>query len=399
MEITNTLATLPVIQTELCRVENPLAPWDLTLDFNPDNLPKHLKHEIERLNGTTNYLLTQLNANALAKQAWVEKVMEWKHSASQFGPEHFIGDPKWERFYSAVVLSDEPLLGDNPLATAKERDPFEQRVLATALLTEKITKASRQKLEERAVSLLCSCNPRDEMFFTEETLRECLEREGLTSKKEINRILGREASTYIKSSDYRQALWQKWQDRDDAGIQKAKFESGEWGQMEPIIIDTFSTLAWFEITGEIWQREWNPNPAVSRQLRLALWSVLAEAENHGDSITDYMLDPREEDDWIGIEHFVSALKQQPLEELYYDWQANKTTTQRWMKEVGMPILYGTKVEWWAHTKDLTAEDLKYTPQSEDASSIYYSDHYFRSEVKDLVSEKFGAQLNEVMKNA
>jgi hypothetical protein len=237
------------------------------------------------------------------------------------------------------------------------------------------------------------------MFFTEETLRECLEREGLTSKKAVNRILGREASTYIKSSDYRQALWQKWQDRDDAGIQKAKFESGEWGQMEPIIIDTFSTLAWFEITGEIWQREWNPHPSVSMELRLAFWAVLAEAENHGDSISDYMLDPREEDDWIGIENFVSALKQQPLAEFYYDWQADKTTTQRWMKEVGMPILYGTKVEWWAETEDTTAGDLRRTPEKEDVPKVYYSDHFYRSEVKDLVYDKFGARLMDVMKNA
>jgi hypothetical protein len=399
MEITNTLATLPVVQTELCRVENPLAPWDLTLDFNPDNLPKHLKHEIERLNNTTNYLLTQLNANALAKQAWVEKVMEWKHSASQFGPEHFIGDPKWERFYSAVVLSDEPLLGDNPLATAKERDPFEQRVLATALLTDKITKANRQKLEERAMSLLCSCNPRDEMFFTEETLRECLEREGLTSKKAVNRILGRDAGTYIKSSDYRQALWQKWQDRDDAGIQKAKFESGEWGPMEPIIIDTFSTLAWFEITGEVWQREWNPHPSAVEEMRLALWSVFAEADNRGYDISDYMLDPRDSGDWIGIKCFIKALKEQPFGQWYDDWQDGKTPAQRWMKECGMPALYGGSADWWSETPDTTAKELQLTVAGHRAHSIYFSEHWMESEVKQLVRHKYEALLGEVIRDA
>jgi hypothetical protein len=398
MEEMNALASVPVIETEICRVENPLAPWNLTLDFEPENLPRALKDELHRLMKAKEHYVSQLEANAIAQRAWVEKVVVWMRSATEFGPEHFVDDPIWERYFASIVLSDDPLLGANPLSDAKERDPFEQRVLATELLTDKITKEKRRKLEERAKSLLCSCNPRDEVFFSDQTLDECLEREGLKSKKEVNRILGRDAGTYIKSSDYRQALWQKWQDRDQDAIQRQRFAEGDWGATEATILDTFTAFAFFKMTDQVHKREWNPHPAVVSELRRALWDVLDEAKNQGESISDYYLDPRDEDDWTGIAEFTKALREQDKEEWWSEFQSGSTLIQRWMKKVGLPTLYGTDCEWWAEVKDIKEKDRQ-MQFGREAHSIYFEEHYKESEFRDLVRSNYNQRIEEVLSNA
>jgi hypothetical protein len=398
MEEMNALATVPFIETEICRVENPLAPWNLTLDFDPENLPRALRDELHRLMKAKEHYVSQLEANAIAQRAWVEKVVVWMRSATEFGPEHFVDDPTWERYFASIVLSDDPLLGANPLSNARERDQFEQRVLATELLMDKITKEKKRKLEERAKSLLCSCNPRDEVFFSDQTLDECLEREGLKSKKEVNRILGRDAGTYIKSSDYRQALWQKWQDRDQDAIQRQRFAKGEWGAMEATILDTFTTFAFFRMTDQVHEREWNPHPAVVSELRRALWDVLEEAKKQGESISDYYLDPRDEDDWTGIADFTKALREQDKEEWWFEFQGGSTLIQRWMKEVGLPALYGTDCEWWAEVKD-TKEKDRQLQFGREAHSIYFEEHYRESGFSDLVRSNYNQRMEEVLKNA
>lgn len=398
MEQQNAITTTQVGQ-ELYRVESTLAQQNYTILFNPDYLPKTMQAEGRNLFAKRQRLEAQLAANAEETRRWIERAKEWFDAASDYGPEHLLQSEKWENYYAAVVLSDDPLLGGNALLTATERDPIEQRILATGLLTGTIKAARKEQLEERARELLSSTNPCNHNFFTEATLAHCLREEGLTDKRSINKVLAREAKTYIKEEDRRQALWTVWQERDNAEIQRQRFEDGEWGEMEGVILDTFSTLAWFEMTGEIFKREWNPNPAIARELRLALWTVLNEAEEHGESIADYLLDPREEDDWIGIATFTEALRQQPLEDWYARWQSDETPAQRWMKEFGLPLLYGQEAEWWVETADKTAEELKYKEVKDDDANIYYGEHYRDSEVRDLVKSKYGKRLQEVLSNA
>jgi hypothetical protein len=85
------LATLPLSNTEIVRFEDPQFPWLLTLNFDPDKLPKSLREEIKKLNDYTEYLLGQLHANALAKQQWADKVKKWLDSSTKYGPEDLIG--------------------------------------------------------------------------------------------------------------------------------------------------------------------------------------------------------------------------------------------------------------------------------------------------------------------
>jgi hypothetical protein len=399
MEEMNALATLPVIETEICRVENPLAPWNLTLDFDPENLPRALKDELHRLMKAKEHYVSQLEANAIAQRAWVEKVMVWMRSSTEFGPEHCVDDPTWERYFAAIVLSDDPLLGANPLSNAREREPFEQRVLATELLMDKITKEKKKKLEERAKSLLCSCNPRDEVFFSEQTLRDCLEQEGLNSKKEVNRILGRDAGTYIKSSDYRQALWQKWQDRDEGAIQRQRFEKGEWGAMEATILDTFTAGVFAQMTASVRGREWNPHQSTTEELRRAFFTVVKTVADRGESLSDYYLDPRDEDDWKGISEFVKGLREAETVGWWDDYQMGKTPAQRWMKEVGLPLLYGTEAEWWVETPDVTEKDYRHKQRGSEDHDVFFREHYFESEFKELVKDNYQQKLNGVLSNA
>ena len=390
------LATLPEpTAIEPCRMDNPLAPWELTTDFNLDNLPKTLREEIESLNKSTAYYLSQLYGIADAKRKWVDKVVAWMTESTAYGPEHFKNDPKWERMWPAIVLNDEPLVGDNPLATAQERDTFEQRVLITSLLKDTITRDKRKKLEERAASLLCSRNPKDEQFFSEETLQECLEAEGLTTKEAVNKVLDRNPSAYIKASNYREALWAKWQERDEKCIQVHRFESGEWGTSEQAVMTAFTIGAMSRAIDEVWGREWNPGISATRQLRSALWQWWQEAEEKGD-LSNYLLDPRENDDWIGIRDFTRALKAQDHDAWHYDCQEENYTAQRWLKEEGLAKLYAASEEWWADLPDLNEEE---TERVLNKGNDTFKHEYRESEFYDLVKGKYDRKLTEVLTHA
>jgi hypothetical protein len=390
------LATLPEKpEIEVCRMNNPLAPWELTIDFNLDILPKALRDEIESLNKTTAYYLAQLHGNAEAKRKWVEKVVVWMTESTAYGPEHFRTDPKWERIYPAIVLSDEPLVGENPLMVARERDIFEQRVIITSLLKDTITKEKRRKLEERAASLVCARNPKDEKYFTEETLQECLDAERLTDKRAVNKELDRAPSTYVKDGDYREALWSRWQNRDEKNLSAYLFERGEWGARQDEVKETFTLGAMAKAAAEVRGREWNPSAMVARELQVTLYQWMEQADQRGE-MTDYLLDPREDDDWIGIRDFIRALKDQNLDSWHYECQEGKLTAQKWMKEEGLAEFYGTSADWWAQLPDLTEEEAEEILR---AGNDRMKNDYRDSRHYDLVRGKYETKLNEVLTHA
>lgn len=390
------LATLPeTTAIEPCRMENPLAPWELTIDFNLDNLPKTLRDEIDNLNKNTAYYLSQLYGNAEAKRKWVEKVVAWMTESTTYGPEHFKNDPKWERVWPAIVMNDDPLVGDNPLTTAQERDEFEQRVLITSLLKDTITKEKKRKLEERAASLLCSRNPKDEKFFSEETLQECLEAEGLTTKEAVNKVLDKSPSAYLKASNYREALWARWQERDEKKLQAHRFESGNWGQEAESVKTTFTLMVMTKATSQVPGRDWNPSGMVMGQLQATIYQWLKAAAEHGET-SEYLLDPREEDDWIGIRDFLLTLKAEKHEEWHYDCQDGGEKAQRWMKEQGLPKFYGASNDWWAEMPAVPMKDIErvLTEGNEmTKGDLRGSTHY------ELIREKYGERLAEVLTHA
>lgn len=389
------LATLPLSNTEIVRFEDPQFPWLLTLDFDPDKMPKSLREEIKSLNDYTEYLLRQLHANALAKQQWADKFKKWRDRSTKYGPEDLIGDQNWERYYAAVVLSDEPLLGASPLATADERDPLEQRILATELLTGTATKAKERALKERAATLLCSRNPRDSEFFNERTLEECLKKEKLTTNTAINRALGRGLSTYVKASNKREALWAAWQERDEVLVKEYRLQTGDWEDSETEMLQAFTCFAWTEITRDQ-LGGWCPNLGIAVQTQVGLWSVAKQIYDEYD-IDDYLLDPRDEDTWVGIRDFARALKAKSdeYEQWHSDFQEGVYTAQRWMKEEGLKALYGNSADWWADEPDLS--------QKEGDDLLLWINSILRPEMfgefRDAISLKYYTRLQEALTNA
>lgn len=390
-------------QKDLYTVETSLVRETLVPMFNPDHLPKALAAEGRNLYARRSSLERELEANHNAINEWANRAGKWFIDSSAFGPEDFFGEngelTKWSNYYAAVVTSDVPLLSDNALLTAPERDPFEQRILATSLLTGTIKPAKKKYLEERSATLLSSRNPRDVTFFSDETLAKCLAEEGLTDAVSINRALGRIKSTYIKPSDRREALWLTWTKRADEQIQQQKYQVNDWGDDTVLLSTTFTAMAWMAVTGSVLDRSWNPPGATTRELRLALFAVIEAGKEHGLTDAEFYLDPLDEDCWDRLATFTSELKKQPFADWYVEWQDNGTPGQTWMREFGIWQMYGAYDEWFENVPDKTAEDLRFTEECDDPAQLCYGQWYRDSKLKDVVQRRFGSRLEEVIRNA
>lgn len=376
-----------------------------------ESLPSAFKEELRKIYKYDEYLWGQANENNQRKKRCYDEITAWRERSCRYGPECLRNNSEWEVWYAAVVLDDDvALLGDGAMLTAWERNPFDQRSLATELITDQMTKVKMDALLQRSQALLCSTNPTDENYFSVDTLKECCvdviaysdEVDGDDKRikvtrpwddARVNEILGRKPSTYVKAEkDYREALWVTWKERDERAIQKAKFDSGDWDYLEPEIIDAFSSYAWLEVTRI-------DDAAIDRQLRLALWSILTEAQAQGGSIRDYFLDPRKDETWEGIYDFLRLLREQPVEEWYYELQGEVYTAQQWMREAGMFVLYGDCADWWVEVPDVTHSDLRFIPEREDGYMTYYREHFRVSKVKELVVDKYRKRLKEGWENA
>jgi hypothetical protein len=205
-------------------------------------------------------------------------------------------------------------------------------------------------------------------------------------------VLDKSPTAYIKASNYREALWVRWQERDETLIQASRFNRNDWGASEQTVMTTFTIGAMSRAIDKVWGRDWNPGISVTKQLRISLWQWWEAAEENG-KLSNYLLDPREEDDWIGIRDFTRALKDQDHEAWHYDCQEGSYTAQRWLKEEGLALFYGASEDWWETLPDLTDEKAEQVLGKGDDT---FKHEYRESEFCDLVKEKYDGKLKEVL---
>jgi hypothetical protein len=399
MEIATSIVTASDIRSkteELCRIDLPGA-------YQPEHLPAELKREQESYQSQMLYHLSAA-AQLYQNKGLVlnESLLRWYETAYYYEPKDLLQDPNWENFYPALVVEDKPY---RDLGEAVEAPEAEQRYLATQLLSGTLTKKKQDRLLTLAQRLVCTLDPRDKNFFGEATLAECLEREGLDSNKEINKVLGQKHYAPVTKADKREALALCWERRNSKLKIEWQFETGSWDEWEYEAVRDFTYYALSEIAQLA-------NSAIESEFRAAIWAVLKEASER-DELEDHFLDPREEDTWIGLRRIALALSKVDVEEMYADSQNGIFTAQRWMKEVGLPNLYCGKDDWWAELPDMERhqyeEERNYnlllgksnlTPREE--VLLYrgmFIEEMEESPVKQLVVRKYWKPIKEALGNA
>ena len=399
MEIETSIVTASDIRIkteELCSINLP-GPYQL------EHLPAELKREQESYQ---NQMLYHLSAAAQLYQnkglPLNESLLRWYETAYYYEPKDLLQDPNWENFYPALVIEDRPY---RDLAEAVEAPKTEQRYLATQLLSGTLTKKQQDRLLAVAQRHVCTLDPRDKNFFSETTLAECLEREGLSTNKGINKLFERKHYAPVTKSDKREALALCWERRNQKLKLEWQFEAGAWDEWEYEAVRDFTYCALSEIP-------YLTNPAIGKELTAAIWAVLKEASER-DELESHFLDPREEETWIGLRSFALALSQADTEQMYSDLHNDAYTAQRWMKELGLPHLYGGIDEWWAELPDMKRREYEeegnyillvgksnMTPREEVA--LYrglFREEMERSPVRSLVLRKYWQPIKEALGNA
>jgi len=302
MEIETSIVTASDIRSkteELCRIDLPGA-------YQPEHLPAELKREQESYQSQ---MLYHLSAAAQLYQnkglALNESIHRWYETAYYYEPKDLLQDPNWENFYPALVIEDKPY---RDLGEAKEAPEAEQRYLATQLLSGTLTKKKQDRLLTVAQRLVCTLDPRDKNFFSEATLTECLEREGLATNKEINKVLDQKHYAPVTKADKREALARCWERRNNKLKLEWQLENENWDAWEYEVFRDFTYYAMFEI----------PTLAagyVENEFRVAIWAVLKEASER-DEPEDHFLDPREDATWIGLRRFTFALREVDIDKMH-----------------------------------------------------------------------------------
>lgn len=311
-----------------------------------DYLPKDIQAEEEKAEKHKAYLLGELYALQQRANKRQESIATWREQNLRYTPEDMLGDREWQNYYPAIKHTNDPLIGTNPLGNAPERDPQEQRILATGLLRGTLSKAQINQLTERAQKLVCSLDPMNATFLTGEDLKNALKQEGLTTKEAINRTLNRKATTYCKQEDQREALRTRWESRDRIALQTAGARTGEWGEDEAEVLWICTIRILDSITQPQHGRDWNPQGFASQDLKLGLWGILKEAQDRGN-IDDYTIDPREETHLDALQECLEDLSNQPLDEWHNAVQDGEHPGQAWVRETGLMLLYGGNTEeWW-----------------------------------------------------
>jgi len=319
-------------------------------------LPKDIQAEEQKAENHKAYLLGELHKHQQRAIQRQESIAIWREQNLRYTPEDMLGDREWQNYYPAIKHTNDPLIGlidtgdisTNPLWEAPERDPQEQRILATGLLRGTLSKAQISQLTERAQKLICSMDPMNATFLTGEDLKNALKQEGLTSKEAINRTLNRKATTYCKQEDQREALRTRWETRDRLALQTAGAQTGDWGEDEGVVLWTCTIRILDSITNPQHDREWYPYPQgyAFDDIKLGIWGILREAEDRGN-IDEYAIDPREETHMDALRECLENLSNQPLEEWHYAVQNREYPGQTWVRETGMMLLYGGNTEeWW-----------------------------------------------------
>lgn len=405
MELTNTLqlaSTADLTQqiTELCKTTHLPGPFD------PKHLPKDLRDEQDAYERQMQYHLGQALSLYQKKSAELQIKMDgWWETAYYHEPSDLLADNKWENFFPGVIMSSKPYRN---FADAEENSIAEQRFLTTQLLTGAITKKGLASILTTAQGLVCALDPREETFFSEETLAECLESEKLGTQKAINATLDRKPYTPIRKDDRRVALAKVWTEKRNRQLLRNQYLYADWEQdhIEFSILDAvkaFTQLAFREITA-------SATGCAKFEFEAGLWEILREATAEGNEEC-YYLDPREEDTWDGLHNFAVVVKNADLDKFHYDYQSDIHTGQEWIRSVGLPTLYGNKADWWVdhptlnndpycdEQEELLIGKSRRSPYEdmvlfrlEFASSMY-------PELRALTSEKYGQKVREVLGRA
>lgn len=312
MELTSTLqlsspADLTQQITELCKTTQLLGPYD------PKHLPKDLRDEQEAYEKQMQYFLGQALNLYQKKSAELQiKTEDWRETAYYHEPSDLLADNKWENFVPGVIISNKPY---RDFTDAEENSIAEQRYLTTQLLTGAITKKGRTSILTTAQGLVCALDPREETFFSEETLTECLDREKLTTEKAINIVLNRKHYTPIRKDDRRIALAKVWTEKRNRQLLRNQYMYSNWQQDHNAFsvldaVKAFTYLVYLEVVDSVMV-------CAQDQIEAGLWEILRKATAEGDEEA-YYLDPRDEDTWIGLRDVAQALKSADFEKFYYD---------------------------------------------------------------------------------
>lgn len=340
MELTSTLqlsspADLTQQITELCKITHLPGPYD------PKHLPKDLRDEQDAYERQMQYFLgLALNLYQKKSAELQIKTEDWWETAYYHKPSDLLADNKWENFFPGVIISNKPY---RDFADAEENSIAEQRYLTTQLLTGAITKKGVANVLAKAQGLVCALDPREETFFSEETLTECLENEKLDTPKAINAVLERKTYAPIRKDDRRIALAKVWTEKRNRQLLRNQYVYADWEQDHIMfivldVVKAFTQLVFWEITE-------SATGYAEDEFKAGLWEILRVATAEGNEEC-YYLDPREEDTWDGLRDFAQALKSADLEKFHNDHKSNIHTGQEWVRSIGLPTLYGSNADWW-----------------------------------------------------
>lgn len=406
MELTNTLqlaSTADLTQqiTELCQTTHLPGPYD------PKHLPKDLRDEQDSYERQMQHYLGAALSLYQKKSAELQmKTEAWGETAYFHKPSDLLEDNKWENFFPGVIMSGKPY---RDFADAEANTIAEQRFLTTQLLTGAITKKGLASILATAQGLVCALDPREETFFSEKTLDECLEKEKLTTPKAINATLDRKPYTPIRKDDRRTALAKVWTEKRNRQLLRNQYFYGDWEQEHVVfsvldVAKAFTQLVFREITA-------SATGYAKYEFEAGLWEILREATAEGDE-ESYYLDPREEDTWLGLRDFAQALKGADLDQFSYDNQSDIHTGQEWIRSTGLPALYGNSADWWVEHQTLDndpdcieQEELllgksRRSPYEDMVLfKIQFASSVSASELRQLTQEKYGKRIREVLGRA
>ena len=406
MELTNTLqlaSTADLTQqiTELCQTTHLPGPYD------PKHLPKDLRDEQDSYEKQMQYHLGQALNLYQKKSAELQiKMEQWWETAYFYEPSELLRNNKWENFFPGVIISNKPY---RDFADAEANSIADQRYLTTQLLTDAITKKGLASILTTAQGLVCALDPREETFFSEETLAECLEKENLTTPKAINAVLDRKPYTPIRKDDRRIALAKVWTGKRNQQLLRNQYLNADWEQEHIVFsvldaVKAFTQLVYMEIIT-------SATGYAKKEFESGLWEILREATTEGDE-ESYYLDPREEDTWLGLRDFAQALKEADLEKFHYDYQSDIHTGQEWIRSTGLPALYGNGADWWVElpTLDIDPDCIEQEELLLGKSrrspyedmilfKLQFASGVYPSELRGLTSEKYGQKVKEVLGRA
>lgn len=406
MELTSTLqhsspADLTQQITELCRKTHLPGPYD------PKHLPKDLRDEQEAYEKQMQYFLGQALNLYQKKSAELQiKMEDWRETAYYHEPSDLLADNKWENFFPGVITSNKPY---RDFTDAEENSIAEQRYLTTQLLTGAITKKGHTSILTTAQGLVCALDPREETFFSEETLTECLKNEKLDTPKAINAVLERKTYAPIRKDDRRIALAKVWTEKRNRQLLRNQYLYADWEQdhiMFSVLdaVKAFTYVVYMEVLDSVMV-------CAQDQIEAGLWEILRKATAEGDEEA-YYLDPRDEDTWAGLHDVAQALKSADFDKFYYDKQKGINTGQEWVRSTGLPALYGEKADMWTEHPIIKIDSNRVKQEewlacksnrSPCEEMIFFKFQFLSSvissELWQLTREKYGKKVREMLGRA